>query len=84
MKTISILLLSVVLIATPALAKRYSNNKGETGCVPSPNPDVPPCDLDPLPIMPSEVSQKAKEKEEAARSKIKNKKAKPLNKNGGW
>ncbi|MBX9726877.1 MAG: hypothetical protein K2X09_06395 [Rickettsiales bacterium] len=84
MKTISILLLSVVLAATPALAKRYNPSKDETACVPSPNPDVPPCDLDPLPIMPSEVAQKAKEKEDAARNKIKNKKAKPLNKNGGW
>ena len=83
MKTISILLLSMVLAATPALAKRNNPSKDEIGCVPSPNPDVPPCDLDQLPIMPSEVAQKAKEKE-AAKYKLRNKKPKPLNKKGGW
>lgn len=78
-----VLLTAAVLVATPALAKRNNPSKDEVGCVPSPNPDVPPCDLDQLPIMPSEVAQKAKDKE-AARSIIKNKKPKPLNKKGGW
>lgn len=37
--------------------------KGPIGCVPSPDPNVPPCDLDQTPVMPSDLENAAGEKE---------------------
>lgn len=56
MKHIGVIILSMILIANPVFAKNHK--KVSIGCVPSPNPDVPPCDLDQTPLMPSDIIKK--------------------------
>lgn len=59
---IIVFLLSVLILANPVFAK--NNKKIPLECVPSPNPDVPPCDLDQTPLTPSDIAKKTKENAE--------------------
>jgi len=54
---------AIALIASPVMAKRGA----DIGCVPSPDPNVPPCNLDQSPMVPSLVE--AQTKEGASRSR---------------
>jgi hypothetical protein len=58
MMRIGVIVLSMILLANPVFAKNHKKLTIE--CVPSPNPDVPPCDLDQTPVMPSEIAKKLK------------------------
>lgn len=62
MMRIAVILLGMMVLANPVFAKNHK--KLDIACVPSPNPDVPPCDLDQTPLMPSDIAKKAKEEAE--------------------
>ena len=51
-----VLFAATMVAANPVFAKNHK--KLNIACVPSPNPDVPPCDLDQTPLMPSDIIKK--------------------------
>lgn len=72
-----VLFAATMVAANPVFAKNHK--KVSIGCVPSPNPDVPPCDLDQTPLMPSDIikNQAAEGAEKSNNDVMDNAKQKP-------